>query len=160
MAHLLRRTTVAVSMTAALSMSAAAVVLEIAVIPVLSPSMRPALAEGDLLIVRPLATSQLVVGQVAVLSAPDDPDRVFAHRLVDVHHDTDGTVVRTRGDANPAIDPDALVIASETTTVVVGHIPKLGRIAVAAGPGGPRLIMTLGIVALLGVAARRTLARW
>jgi signal peptidase len=158
MPHLLRRMIVAICMTAALTLGAAAVALQVAVIPVLSPSMRPAIAEGDLLIVRPLATSQLEVGQTALLSVAEDPERTFVHRLVDVQHGTDGTVVRTRGDANPVADPDVLVITAETTTVVFGRIPKLGRIALAVEPAGPRMVMTLGVIALLGVATRRTLA--
>jgi signal peptidase I len=159
MGHALRRATVAIAMTAGLSIGAVVLVLEVAIVPVLSPSMRPAIAEGDLLLVRPLATAELEVDQVALLSTPDDPDRTFAHRLIDVQHGTDGTIVRTRGDANPEADPDTLVITAETTTVMLGRIPRIGHVALAVDPAGPRLVVTLGIVALLVIAARRTLAR-
>jgi hypothetical protein len=49
---------------AALSLlgGAMATVLDVGVAPVLSPSMRPAFAEGDLLLVRPIPTAALEVG--------------------------------------------------------------------------------------------------
>jgi signal peptidase I len=144
---------------AALMLGGLAVVLDIAAVPVLSPSMRPAIAEGDLLLVRPVATSTLQKGQVALLVDPNHPGRTFAHRLIEVGHGADGTTVRTRGDANLEPDPEVLVITARTTTVVAGRIPAIGRVVVAVGGPRVRLPITLGVIGLLVVAVGRSLVR-
>lgn len=135
---------------------AAALALDVGIAPVLSPSMRPTFSEGDLLVVRSVPTVQLKVGDVAVLADPDDPSRPFAHRIVELEHRALGIEVRTRGDANPALDLEALLIASPRTTVVIGRIPSAGRLVVALGSGIPRALMSLMMVLCLTVAILRS----
>jgi signal peptidase I len=143
----------------------AAVVLDIGVVPVLSPSMRPAFTEGDLLVTRSVATARLRVGDVVLLAPPDEPWRPFAHRLIQVDHRVDGAVVRTRGDANPSPDPQALVIAAPRTEVAIGHIPALGQVVLTAGRDRPRSLIRIAIVVLIAIGALRAVravrhARW
>jgi signal peptidase len=129
--------------------------LDAGVAPVLSPSMRPTFSEGDLLVVRSVPTGELKLGDVAVLAHPDDPLRPFAHRIVELEHRAVGIQVRTRGDANPALDPEPLLIASPRTTVVIGRIPSAGRLVLALGSGIPRALTSLMIVLSLSVAILR-----
>lgn len=72
--------------------------------PVLSPSMRPALREGDLLVVRRVPTSTLELGAIVLLER--DATTPSAHRVVALSRGSEGVRVRTRGDANPADDPE------------------------------------------------------
>ncbi|MEY3020432.1 MAG: hypothetical protein RLZZ272_1416 [Actinomycetota bacterium] len=136
---------------------AMATVLDVGVAPVLSPSMRPAFAEGDLLVVRPVDTAMLEIGQVVLLAAPDAASRTFAHRIVELEHGEDGTIVRTRGDANPDPDRQRQRITSERTTVVVGRIPVLGHAAAAVDGPGRRAALGAAVLVLVVVAARRAL---
>jgi signal peptidase I len=129
--------------------------LDAGVAPVLSPSMRPTFSEGDLLVVRSVPTTELEVGVVAVLAHPDDPLRPFAHRIVELEHRAVGIEVRTRGDANRALDPETLLISSPRTTVVVGRIPSAGRLVLALGSGIPRAFTRLMIALFLTVAVLR-----
>ena len=142
---------------AALSLlgGAMATVLDVGVAPVLSPSMRPAFAEGDLLLVRPIPTAALEVGQVVLLTAPDAGSRTFAHRLIELEHGPDGTLVRTRGDANPEPDPQALIITTDRSAVVIGRVPTVGRAALVLDGTGARTLLGIGVLVLVGLAAHR-----
>jgi signal peptidase I len=129
--------------------------LDASVAPVLSPSMRPTFSEGDLLVVRSVPTAELELGDIAVLAHPDAPSRPFAHRIVELEHRAVGIEVRTRGDANPALDPETLRISSPRTTVVIGRIPSAGRLVLALGSGIPRVLVSLMAALFLLVAVLR-----
>jgi signal peptidase len=146
-----------VMMVAALATlgGAVALALDVGVAPVLSPSMRPTFSEGDLLIVRSVPTAELEVGDVAVFAHPDAPSRPFAHRIVELDRRAVGIEVRTRGDANPAPDPETLLISSPRTTVVIGRVPSVGHVLLALGSGSARVLMSLMMVLLLAVAVLR-----
>jgi signal peptidase I len=135
----------------------AALALDVGIAPVLSPSMRPTFSEGDLLVVRSFPTAELKVGDVAVLANPDEPSRPFAHRIVELEHRALGIEVRTRGDANPALDLEALLISSPRTTVVIARIPSIGHLVVALGSGIPRALTSLMMVLSFSVAILRAI---
>ena len=66
-------------------------------------SMRPAIGDGDVITVRPVAPARLTPGRVIVYR---DRDRVFAHRIVAVSRDPlAGGLLVVRGDAVAEDDP-------------------------------------------------------
>jgi signal peptidase I len=134
--------------------------LDASVAPVLSGSMRPAFKEGDLVVVRPIDTAALEVGRVAVLAPSADPGRAVAHRILSVEHRDDGAHVRTRGDANAHPDPGPVIITEQRTQVVVGHVPLLGHLVLAADAVGARVTLAIVVVgSLLLVLVRSARAR-
>src|SRR4051812_22542876 len=72
--------------------------------PVLSPSMVPAFAPGDLVVTRPKASTDIKIGDVLSLPIPDSAGEHYVHRIIEVTHTDGAVVVRTKGDANPAAD--------------------------------------------------------
>lgn len=96
---------------------------------VLSDSMRPAFAAGDLVITRPIPAADLEVGQVAVLA---DPSRgiVRAHRIVELSPGPSMVTIVTRGDANPTADPSVSITSDAEVPIVLASAPLLGHLAV------------------------------
>ncbi|MFD4636391.1 signal peptidase I [Lentzea sp. NPDC058436] len=121
--------------------------------PVLSPSMEPAFAPGDLLVTRAVPVADLSVGDVVVLPRPDVAGERYAHRVVELTTRSGEPVVRTKGDANEAADPQTLRITSPTVPVAVGNVPVVGRIALLGQDSGVRigLIVLIGGAVLLGM---------
>jgi signal peptidase len=68
---------------------------------VMTGSMEPRLAPGDVVVSRPVAPSQLRLGQVILY---DDPDQVGELRLHRIHAVRSGNMLITKGDANPQAD--------------------------------------------------------
>lgn len=142
-----------------LGAGALAPLLDVAFAPVLTPSMRPTFAEGDLLLVRAVDTATLQVGHVVVLADPaptgDRTGGATAHRVVALERRDIEVVVRTQGDANEAPDPTSVSITDPRTTVVIGHIPRLGHMAVALDDARWRVGIGLVVLgALVAVVAR------
>ena len=135
------------------------VVLRIAFLPVLSPSMSPALDAGDLAITTAVAVSELQRGDVVVLPRPDAPGQRYVHRIVELTRGPDGPVVTTKGDNNDTADPQLLRITSTDVPRVIGHVPTLGRLALTGQHTWIRisLILLVGTCTLFG--AKRLLYR-
>jgi len=90
---------------------------------VLSPSMEPTFAPGDLVLIRPMDAADLAVGDVPMLPDPDVPQIQYVHRVVNVDASRPGEVwVVTKGDNNPSEDTPVTVI-TEQVPVVVASIP-------------------------------------
>ncbi|WP_073392288.1 signal peptidase I [Jatrophihabitans endophyticus] len=140
------------------AMVAAHAFLHVSARTVLTGSMRPTYQPGDMMLTVPRATRSLQVGQIAVLVPPGQPAPV-AHRIVAITHDRGGRVVlHTRGDANPADDPWHAVPAGERVPVVIGHLPRIGRLAVALqGSWGRYVLVVLLGLGLTWGAVRRML---
>jgi signal peptidase len=101
---------VSVSITAIVSLAAAAGLLLWTLIPlvfgwsssvVVSGSMRPAIGPGDVVVTAPVRPEQIRVGHVVRFQDPGNPDRHLLHRIVRVAED--GRLV-TKGDANHTPD--------------------------------------------------------
>ncbi len=73
------------------------------VLPVLSGSMAPTLNRGDLLVAHRIAPASVQVNDVVVVHAPED-QALLVHRVLSVRSQDGATIVRTKGDANPAAD--------------------------------------------------------
>ena len=70
---------------------------------VVSPSMRPALSVGGLIIVDPVAFEQIKENDIATFQSPRNPSERFTHRVVEIH--SESRTFTTQGDANPSPDP-------------------------------------------------------
>jgi signal peptidase len=112
---------------------------------VLSGSMQPEVAPGDVVLAQPIAPQDLVPGRVIRFADPADAGRYLVHRIVEVN--PDGTIV-TKGDANRVRD-SRTVTASQVTGVLRLRVPWVGlpRLWVVNGAYG-RLLALAGAVAL------------
>lgn len=91
---------------------------------VLSGSMVPAFAPGDLLVTRPIPDSSLRIGQVALL-VPAGETTPRAHRVIALSG-TNPIVVTTQGDANSGPDAELFALTSPEVRVVQAAIPGAG----------------------------------
>lgn len=92
---------------------------------VLTGSMRPGIQPGDVVMVRPVPTSELNVGDVIAYLPPSHTTPVL-HRIVSI----DSSGLLTKGDANNVEDPWGKVATDSPTTLrLVWVIPKVGLIA-------------------------------
>ncbi|WP_440899022.1 signal peptidase I, partial [Actinosynnema sp.] len=142
--------------TAAVAAAVAVVILKIGFAPVLTPSMKPVLNPGDLLVTRATPVSQLKVGDVVVLPRPDMEGERYAHRVISLNTSEGKTVVRTKGDNNTDPDPQALRIESATVPVGIGDLPGVGRAALAVGQAG---WLRVAVIVLVGLALLLALKR-
>lgn len=110
---------------------------------VLSDSMRPAFAAGDLVVARPVDPEQLRPGDVVTFRPRSDDPALVTHRVLSVDRGPGGvTGLVTRGDANAAADeplvPEQVVGRVLYTVPHAGHlaqVPAARGLAVAAGAG-------------------------
>ena len=95
-------------------------------VTVLSGSMRPAFAPGDMVVVTPEPARDVHVGQVLSYRIPIGDHHVQTHRVIAVVHRGDRPSVRTKGDANMAPDPWVARLNGPTVWRVRTVLPKLG----------------------------------
>jgi signal peptidase I len=125
---------------------------------IVSGSMMPGMAPGDVAVAAPVAPDRLRPGQVILFTDPARTDRTLTHRLVSRQHD--GTFT-TKGDANASADPTPV-----PPTAIRGRIryvvPYVGlpRYWLARGDW-PQLVGCGAVLALLGLFAedRKTAKR-
>ena len=110
-----------------LAVGVAAPLLHIGFSPVLTGSMRPAYAPGDLLITAPADVSSLLPGQIAVFTPPGE-STPFAHRITAIGGTPAKPVLTTKGDANPAPDHWKAVLDQAQVPVVVAVVPSVGSV--------------------------------
>ncbi len=98
----------------------------------LTASMAPGIEPGDVVITTPLAVSDVTEGMVISYHIPIDDHRVVTHRVVSVEHGAEGTVtVRTKGDANTAVDPWQATLQGDTAYQVRAVVPEVGHLITA-----------------------------
>lgn len=90
---------------------------------VTSKSMEPAISAGDTLITRQVSRFDVTTREVIVLPVPDNPGLRYAHRVVSAQNEPSGTIVKTKGDANPNLDSWTMRITSDEVPRVIGVIP-------------------------------------
>jgi signal peptidase I len=95
-------------------------------VTVLSGSMRPAFAPGDMVVVTPEPVSDVRVGQVISYRIPVGDHHVQSHRVIAVLRRNGTIAVRTKGDANATADPWTATLHGTTVWRVRGVLPKLG----------------------------------
>ena len=160
------RRLVGATLTAA-TVAAVAVLVAVAAAPrlgwfrvetVLSGSMRPAFAPGDLILVRPEPASAVRAGQVISYSIPVGDHHVESHRIVRVVRGGAHPVVITKGDANGAPDPWRARLDSPTAWRLWLVVPKLGLVIGALRSPAVHLLTVL--IAPLALAALWLMAIW
>src|SRR5262249_23131538 len=97
-------------------------------VTVLSGSMRPAFAPGDMVVVTPEPVNAGRVGQVISYRIPVRHHHVQSHRLIAVLRRNGQVSVRTKGDANAADYPWTATLHGTTVWRVRSVLPKLGWI--------------------------------
>lgn len=125
--------------------------------PVLSPSMRPSFAPGDLVITKPEPAADVRVGQVVMLPVPGERGERYVHRVIEVGYQKGLPVVRTKGDANSVPENFRLTITSRTVPVVVHTVPHMGKLAILLRGGAWRIAAIIVVGALLMVGLKRAL---
>jgi signal peptidase I len=110
-----------------LAVTVVAPALHIGFSPVLTGSMRPAYAPGDLLITAPADVTSLRPGQIAVFTPPGE-SVPFAHRITAITGTPSQPVLTTKGDANPAADHWRAVLDQAHVPVVVAVVPSAGGV--------------------------------
>lgn len=94
---------------------------------VLSSSMTPAIPVGAVVVIRPVETEAVRVGDIITFQDPSNPMAMVTHRVIGVTVLGDSRFFETQGDANPAPDRD-LVPSDFVIGRVILHIPMLGQI--------------------------------
>lgn len=147
----------AVTAIVAVGVAVAVIALRVGFAPVLSNSMSPTYAAGDVVITMSRDTHDVRVGDVVVLPYPDDPGARYAHRIVERVPSGTAVLVRTKGDDNPAPDAWQLQITSQSVPVVVGAIPKMGWTSNLVQSREARLALASVVVlaALAGIGRTR-----
>jgi signal peptidase len=95
-------------------------------VTVLSGSMRPTFSPGDMVVVTPEPVRDVRVGQVISYRIPVGDHHVQSHRVVKVVRGGAHPVVRTKGDANNAVDPWTAKLDGTTAWRVRAVLPKVG----------------------------------
>ncbi|MET1052125.1 MAG: signal peptidase I, partial [Mycetocola sp.] len=73
---------------------------------VLTGSMRPGMPPGTTVVVKPIAFSDIRVGDVITYQIESGKPDVVTHRVIGVNVTADGVRLETQGDANPQPDPE------------------------------------------------------
>ncbi len=95
-------------------------------ITVLSGSMRPVIMPGSVVIVVPIPTSEVRVGDVITFMAPVDGSPMVTHRVIQIATTGTHPVIRTKGDANTGPDPWLARMNGDTAWRVRFSIPAAG----------------------------------
>ena len=116
----------------------------------LTSSMSPEIDPGDVTVVTPIAMSEVTEGMVIAYHKPIEDRSLVTHRVVSVETGADGAVqVRTKGDANPAIDPWTATLQGDTAYELRAVIPGLGHVIQALRAPVVAQLLLYGAPALL-----------
>lgn len=121
---------------------------------VMSGSMMPRVAPGDVVVTAPVRPETLIPGQIILMENPARPGTLLMHRLVS--RNLDGTLV-TRGDANREADSTP-VAPSMVRGLPRLRIPYIGlpTIWLHHGDYGPVALTAIALLAALALCARRS----
>ena len=112
---------------------------------VLTGSMEPTYAPGDMVISAP--ADRYRIGDVVTFQPVSDDPTLITHRIVAVSQGADGPEYVTRGDANG--NDDEPIVEAQVMGSVRYHIPYLGHVSMLAGEHRGTIIIIAG-AALIG----------
>lgn len=117
---------------------------------VVSDSMRPAIATGDVVTARPTNADELRPGQVLLVPDPDHEGRLRLHRYAST--DDEGQII-TRGDANNR-DDSSHVAPDDVLGVGTLRVPFVGQPVVWTQQGrwAPVLVTAVGILGAVALS--------
>ena len=124
-------------------------------VAVYSGSMRPTIPVGGLALDRVIPARDVRVGDVITFSDPYVRGRFVTHRVVEVVNTPHGLAYRTKGDANPALDPWAIKLGSQVGRVSFS-VPVAGYVLYYAHTREVRsgLILIASVLLLVGALRR------
>lgn len=121
-------------------------------------SMTGSISRGSVVFEEVVPVSDLRVGDVITYLPPPDSeiDQLVTHRI----HSIRGDKLRTKGDANAAVDPWSFSLSAGTQPRVVAHVPYVGYLFLALQDRSTRVLaigVPAGLVALMSLVelARR-----
>lgn len=116
-------------------------------------SMRPSLPPGTLVVVRPVDPDEIGIGTVITYQLESGRPAVTTHRVtsVGINNVSGERLLRTKGDANEAVDPEP-VRPVQVRGEVWYAVPYLGRTSDLVA-GRTRLPLLAVVAGLLGYAA-------
>ena len=116
----------------------------------LTASMAPGIEPGDVIITTPIAMSEVSEGMVITYHKPVEDQALVTHRVVSVETGSDGSVqVRTKGDANDAVDPWTATLLGDTAYELRAVVPELGHLIQALRAPVISQVLLYGAPALL-----------
>lgn len=116
----------------------------------LTGSMSPMIEPGDVTVVTPIAVEDVAEGMVLTYHQPIGDRSLVTHRVVEVQQDATGAVsIRTKGDANEAIDPWTATLEGDTAYQVRAVVPELGHLIQALRTPVITQVLLYGAPALL-----------
>jgi signal peptidase len=119
---------------------------------VLTSSMEPRLPPGTLIVVRPVETADVRVGDVVTYQIESGRPEVISHRVIEIVSSTDGsTAFVTKGDNNDTAD-DALVRPEQVRGTLWYSLPWLGFVNQAVAGQAKSWIVPLLAIVLLAYA--------
>ncbi|MGO4597304.1 signal peptidase I [Terrabacter sp. 2RAF25] len=119
-------------------------------------SMQGTYDKGSVVFDKVVPTAQLRVGDVITYIPPASSGvtNLVTHRIVSAEPGTKGIVYRTKGDANPSIDPWTFTLDRAEQAVVQFHVPQVGWVLLfLSDPSHRKLLVGIpaGFIALLSV---------
>lgn len=115
---------------------------------VLSGSMTGAFEIGDVVIVKPVDTDELAIGDVITFQAQSNDPTLTTHRIVGLTFGSEGTQFVTQGDANNAADLSP-ISPEQVRGEVWYSVPLVGYVSVWLAGGWMRTGVDLFAVGLL-----------
>jgi len=116
---------------------------------VLTGSMSPLLAPGDVIFIRRVSPESVKVGDVVTYR--QDSSTFITHRVIEVVNEDGAAAFRTKGDANN-VEDSSLVHSDQILGALAFKIPKGGYIAnFARSPAGFFLFIVLPVVLLIAL---------
>ena len=159
-ASLLATVMVAVALGAFLFLTVGPRVLGYQTSTMLTGSMAPLINPGDVVVTVPVPVGSIGPGDVITYHIPVEDKRVVTHRVTRVTTTAPGTTtVRTKGDANPGVDPWTAALQGPTVHKHVLTMPYAGH--VIRGLREPVVLYTLtyGAPAILVLGVLRSIWR-
>ena len=92
----------------------------------LTGSMEPGIAPGDVVVTVPVPVEDVDVGDVVSYHIPIEDHRVETHRVTEVLRDNGSIAIRTKGDANAGVDPWTATLEGDTIHEVRAVVPAIG----------------------------------
>ncbi len=124
---------------------------------ILSGSMEPTFAPGDLVVSTPMRAREVRRGDVITFHAPVEGAPLVTHRVVRVVEHGPHPVVRTRGDANPTADPWSARIDDDVVWRQRAVVPRAGRVIHELRRPAVHRVLLYGSLAALVVVGLRVI---
>jgi len=125
---------------------------------VLSGSMRPAFAPGDIVVAKPTPVDSLKVGDILVYAIPIADHHVESHRVTKIISRRP-LILTTKGDANNGADPWTAQLDTDRVWTVRHQVPFVGRAIIWLRSPLQHRISTLLIPAVIALLFLRTIWR-